>query len=329
MNVVKEAFIAGVCASKAKHIGFIVAVDNRWASEIYKGLVKRIRLKPSQQAKGMLGLRISTMSSQNDTAQLERNLDKLIASGCQAIISVGSWASTHVAQIAMRKKYKIDHFFCGVNDPAALNMFGIPGVRGTGGCNKGGNHDKRVSALLSISPEIKVASLIKVVHPGKNQNITEFLSLAKTDVDRDYASLRSAFEAVGITVIETPLDLTQPIAEQLVKADVICVFREVTRLNYLNDLIEFVTKHKVPLYAAEKESVLQGAALGYGDSGYDYGHHLGQMIYDYITEQIEYKEIKSLVFDSPGTLHINLKALKSQGLDISTEQIRKLTDSVF
>jgi len=211
------------------------------------------------------------------------------------IITVGVERSVQYQQWSSQRNITIPHIFCGVKDPDKFGLTDIPGVEGVGH-----EYETQVETLLALKEDVKRIGLLQTHR-----------SIAKDAVDSDREHLVETFHKHNIEVETLEVDSVDD-AEN--KPDVICVLRDILYSDRLPHLIAYCNKNDVTLYTSELASVYKGAALGFGDNGYEYGYEAGKIAYQIVVEGVDPKTIPVTKLYRPGELKINNQVVGRQGL---------------
>lgn len=177
--------------------------------------------------------------------------------------------STPSAQAAAAATKSIPIVFSAVTDPVGAQLVASaekPGANVTGVSDRS-PIDDQVALIRELTPDVKTVGVL--FNPGEPNSVTSV------------KELKQAAEKVGLTVIEAPATKTaevQGAARSLVgKADAAFVPTDNTVVSALEAVSGALTAAKIPLYAADTDSVARGALASVGFNYRQVGTQTGEL----------------------------------------------------
>jgi putative ABC transport system substrate-binding protein len=171
--------------------------------------------------------------------------------------------STPSAQAAAAATTEIPIVFSAVTDPVAAGLvqsMEMPGGNITGVSDMApvGDH---IALIQEITPDVKRLGVL--FNPGEANSVSSV------------AAVKEAASAAGIEVVEGPAtksaDVQQAARSLVGKVDAIYVPTDNTIVSALESAISVANEAKLPLYAADTDSVARGALAAVGFNYFDVG----------------------------------------------------------
>lgn len=239
----------------------------------------------------------------------------------QGIVAVGASASLNVRSALAHSGVNVPLFACGIKDPIKSGLIpfthnhkqNIGVVSG-----KGHDHALQAESLLALRPDIRHALFVYAADNSALEQVSENKTLLRQELERG-----------GVIVKDVSLDANEPVSRQLPQTDIICLFRDITRMSYLPDLVTHCNLTDTTLYASELGSVYHGAALGFGDTGYEYGWETAKLVHQYLVGEKKYHDLGIVELHSPGKLRINNDCIGRQGLHLDSRTLNLIQAGVL
>lgn len=247
-------------------------------------------------------LRFEYESAQGNPTTAAQIARKLVGEGPNVIVPI----STPSAQAVVAATKDIPVIFTAVTDPVGAKL--VADAKKPGG---------NVSGVSDLSPIRKHLELIQQITPNAkrigvphNPGEANSLSLLKL--------LKQEAGPLGLQIVEAPATRSSDVlsaAQSLIgKADAIYIPTDNTIVSALEAVVRVGTENKIPVYAADTDSVPRGAMAALGFNYYDVGRQTGKMVLrvlkgekpgDIPVEEVEITE-----------LHLNVSAAEKMGVTI-------------
>ena len=256
-------------------------------------------------------LRLDYESAQGSPATAAQIARRLVGQEPDVIVPI----STPSAQAVVAATREIPVVFTAVTDPLAARLV-------QDSAHPGGN----VTGVSDLSPVARHLDLIRRVTPlarliGVPHNPGEANSVAVLE------RLESLAPAKGFQVLPAAAPRSadvQAAARSLVgKVDVIYVPTDNTVASALEGVLQVAESSRIPVYAADTDSVARGAAAALGFNYYDVGRQTARMV------------LRVLAGESPAVipvqgvqiteLHVNPAAALRMGFEIPAEVLAEAT----
>ena len=211
-------------------------------------------------------LRIDYQSAQDSAATAVQIARKFVGEQPDAIVAI----STPSAQPVVAATQTIPVIFSAVTDPLEARL--VTNLAHPGG-NVTGTTDtlpleRHLDLITTISPKAKRIGV--VYNPGEANSVATV------------TRLKTLAAARGLTVVEAPAPRTSDVlyaARALVgHADVIYVPTDNTVVTALEGVVRTGFEAKLPVYAADTDSVKRGALAAVGFNYYDVGRQTGAIV---------------------------------------------------
>ncbi|MBV8661100.1 MAG: ABC transporter substrate-binding protein [Candidatus Dependentiae bacterium] len=238
------------------------------------------------------GNKILMQAQAQEIVQKDYDLIFTIAVGCSVMIK----------DLCLKKHNQTPIVFTAVDDPIRLDLQGsmITGVIDQS------NYPEQLGLLLAIKPSIKNLLLVY------DQSQASGLEKDKNQIRSILKEKGVAFACVEILNIA---DIQQKVTGFIETADVIMVLKDNTVVSGIDSLIALCQRYHVPLFTSDLNSVVKGAALGYGiyeaESGIQAAYQAKLILEKgMLPSQLPIISVKNM------KMKINCNHAKLQGLDI-------------
>lgn len=309
--VLAVVFLMTVCASFAPaadelvRIGISQIVEHPALDATRKGFADELAANGYVEGKNV---EFDYKNAQNNRPVSGQIARKFVGDKVDLILAI----STPSSQDAAAATKQIPILFAAVTDPVLAGL--VKSLRTPGG-NVSGTMDKSpVSAQLDLILEI----LPKVKRLGTVYNSGEANSVASVNELQAEAAKR------GIELVKasaTSSSTVRPAAESLVgNVDAIHVPTDNTVVLALESVVKVAQDNKIPLFAADVDSVARGAIAALAVDYYKLGRQTGAMARKVLEKKVKISELP-VEYQKELQLHINPGQAKKMGV--------KLPDSVL
>ncbi|MDQ5890852.1 MAG: transporter substrate-binding protein [Candidatus Dependentiae bacterium] len=247
--------------------------DNAWERRVVKGLVVSMMNAYSPEEPPLF----EVYSAENSLTRLHEEVLPIIAQNKNdyaAIVTTGTWVSSHVKTYINEHKWSMPQLFIGVQDPVGVGLiknFEIPepGIIGVNSAPL--DYEHCVMVLKEIVPGLKT---VLIPHDAQ-------VGLDKFDAEK--AQLMLQLEAHDVEFKLLPVDMAGDVVAQIVPhmagMGALWVVNEAVVHIYAKKLAKMCEQYSVIYCASELASVFQGADIGWGDSGSVTGAYAGQVCF--------------------------------------------------
>lgn len=251
-----------VWAAGAKVVGITAIVDHPALNEVRQGVQDELKAEGFAGAK----LKLEYQSAQGNTATAGQIARKFVGEPVDVIVAI----ATPSAQAAAAATRTIPVVFSAVTDPVAAKL--TAGWTASGG-NITGASDKlplqpQVDLLLKVKPGAKRVGM--VYSPGEVNSVV----VAK--------ELKGLLAKRGMTLVEAAAPRSvdvAPAAKSLIgKVDVIYTTTDNNVVANYESMVRVATEAKIPLVAADTDSVGRGAVAALGTNYYNLGRQTGKIV---------------------------------------------------
>lgn len=227
--------------------------------------------------------------------------------------------STPSSQDAVAATKEIPILFSAVTDPVAAGL--VKSLEKPGG-NASGTMDKSpVAAQLDLIQAI----LPKAKKIGTIYNAGEVNSVASVKDIKAEAAKR------GMEVVEATAATSSAVkmaAESLVgKVDLIHVPTDNTAVLALESIVKVCTDNKIPLFAADVDSVTRGAIAALAVDYYKLGRQTGVMAKKVLEKSVKISELP-VEYQKELLLHINPKSAEKMGVKLPEAVVKKAAKTI-
>lgn len=292
-------FIASAAAQEKVFVAVTAIVEHPALDAARDGVRDELKANGYEPGKNLRFEYESAQGNPTTAAQIAR---QLVGEGPNVIVPI----STPSAQAVVAATKDIPVIFTAVTDPVGAKL--VPDAKKPGG---------NVSGVSDLSPIRKHLELIRQITPdakriGVPHNPGEANSLSLLQL------LKQEAGPLGLQIVEAPATRSSDVlsaAQSLIgKADVMYVPTDNTVVSALEAVIRVGTENKIPVYAADTDSVPRGAMAALGFNYYDVGRQTGKMV------------LRVLKGEKPGDipvegvetteLHLNVNAAGKMGVTI-------------
>lgn len=226
--------------------------------------------------------------------------------------------STPSAQAAASQTKDIPIVFTSVTDPIGAKL--VSSMENPGG-NITGTIDTHPDAIPNTLKFMK--EKLNITKVGMVYNSGEQNSRAQVDTVKKLAG------DIGLKIVEasaaTSADVKQATESLVGKVDGLYIISDNTVVSALETVISVANKNKLPMMAAEFDSVRKGALGAYGFEYYDIGYEAGQMAVKILKGESKPSEIPVQVPQNL-KLVINKQTADTIGVDIKDDWNAETTD---
>lgn len=248
------------------------------------------------------GLKWQFQTAQGNTAIAAQIARKFVGDGSDVIVAI----STPSAQAVVAATKNIPIVYSGVTDPEAAQL--VPTMEASG-TNVTGVSDalvleEQVDLILKIVPDAKNIGM--VYNPGEANSVVVVERLRKILSERD-------INLVEATAART-VDVGAAARSLVGKVDAIYTNTDNNVVSAYESMVKVGNDAKIPLIAADTDSVERGAIAALGVNYYDLGRQTGVLV-DRILQGENPGEIPS-EYGEELELYINVKAAEKQGVTL-------------
>lgn len=298
-------------AAEQKSVAITAIVDHPALDAARKGIedeLKAAGFEPGKQIK------YQYQSAQGNPATAAQIARKFVGDAPDVIVAI----ATPSAQAAVAATRSIPVVFTAVTDPVAAKL--VPGWSASK-TNVTGVSDK-----LALAPQI---DLIGKVKPGAKR-IGMVYSPGEVNSVVVAKELKAELAKRGMSLVEAPAPRTvdvAPAAKSLIgKVDAIYTSTDNNVVSTYESLVAVAQQAKLPLVAADTDSVKRGAIAALGQNYYDIGRQTGKLV------------VRILKGEKPGniapqlgeklSLSLNPAAAQKQGVSLSPALLKQAQETV-
>jgi len=241
----------------------------------------------------------SAQGNPGTAAQIAR---KFIGENPDVIVAISTPSSQPVAAATKT----IPLVFSAVTDPVGAKLIGNmerPGgnVTGTSDMLPLDEHLKLIKRLVPSAKTVGV-----VFNPGEANSVSSV------------ASMKAAAPALGLSIVEAPAtkssDVLAAARSAVGKADALYVPTDNTVVSAFEAVVKVGIDAKLPVFAADTDSVTRGAIAALGFNYYDVGRQTGRMVVK-ILNGTKPGDIPAATVEKMD-LHLNLPSAQKMGVSI-------------
>ena len=253
-------------------------------------------------------LKFEYQSAQGNTGTAAQIARKYIGDRPDVIVAI----ATPSAQAVVAATRDIPVVFTAVTDPVAAKLVKSWEASGT-----------NVTGVSDLSPLDKHLELIKKVVPGAKR-VGVIYSPGEANSVAIIEALKKAASAGGVSVVGAAAARTVGVpsaAQSLVgKADVIYTPTDNNVISAFEGIVKVAQQAKLPVVAADTDTVKRGAVAALGLNYYDFGRQTGKIVLRVLKGEAPGKIATqtSSVFE----LHVNPAAAQKQGITLSEDFIK-------
>lgn len=252
----------GIAAAETPLVAITSIVDHPALNAVHEGAKDALAKAGFNDGKE---IRIVFENAQGQPATAVQIARKFVGEKPSVIIGI----STPSAQAAASATKTIPVVFSAVTDPVGAQLVASvekPGANVTGVSDRA-PIDDQVALIRELTPDVKTVGVL--FNPGEPNSITSV------------KELKEAAAKVGLAVVEAPATKTaevQGAARSLVgKADAAFVPTDNTVVSALEAVSGALIAAKIPLYAADTDSVARGALASVGFNYRQVGERTGEL----------------------------------------------------
>lgn len=254
--------VAGPALAQAQKVAITAIVDHPALNAVHEGAVAALAKAGFNDGKEIAVVFESAQGQPATAVQIAR---KFVGERPAVVIGI----STPSAQALAAATKTIPVVFSAVTDPVGAQLVASaekPGGNVTGVSDRA-PIDDQVALIRELTPDVKTVGVL--FNPGEPNSVTSV------------RELKEAAEKVGLTVVEAPATKTaevQGAARSLVgKADAAFVPTDNTVVSALEAVSGALVAAKIPLYAADTDSVARGALASVGFNYRQVGEQTGEL----------------------------------------------------
>jgi putative ABC transport system substrate-binding protein len=298
-------------AASLKTVGITAIVDHPALDQVRKGVTDQLAADGFAAGKQV---KIQYQSAQGSTATAAQIARKFVGDQVSVIVAI----ATPSAQAAAAATQTIPVVFSAVTDPVAAKLvkdWKAPGGNVTG-----------VSDMLPLAAQI---DLILKVKPGAKR-VGMVYSPGEVNSVVVAREMKALLAKRGMTLVEAAAARTvdvAPAAKSLVgKVDVIYTSTDNNVVSTYESMVQVASVAKIPLVAADADSVKRGAVAALGMNYYDIGRQTGKLV-----ARLLRGEKAAAIAPQHGnrmTLTVNPAAAEKEGAPLSAALLKQAHDIV-
>ncbi|GAA5785411.1 ABC transporter substrate-binding protein [Chitiniphilus shinanonensis] len=305
------AFTPAAFAAELKSVGVTAIVDHPALDSVRKGIEDQLKdegFEPGKQIK------YQYQSAQGNTATAAQIARKFVGDKTDVIVAI----ATPSAQAAVAATRSIPVVFTAVTDPVAAKL--------VKSWKPSGTNVTGVSDRLPLAPQIDLIQKVKpgakrvgmVYSPGEVNSVTVAKEM-KAELAKRGMTLVQAAAARSVDVA--------PAAKSLIgKVDVIYTSTDNNVISTYESMVRVASDAKIPLVAADTDSVGRGAIAALGMNYYDMGRQTGKVV-----ARILKGEKPGKIAPETGiktTLVVNPASAQKQGAPLSEALLKEAKEAV-
>ncbi|WP_054284618.1 ABC transporter substrate-binding protein [Gulbenkiania mobilis] len=305
------ALLTPALAADMKSVAVTAIVEHPALDAVRKGVEDELKssgFEPGKQVKYQF------QSAQGNPATAAQIARKFVGDAPDAIVAI----ATPSAQAVVAATRSIPVVFTAVTDPVAAKL--VPSWKASGTNVTG------VSDRLPLAPQIE---LIRKVKPSAKR-IGMIYSPGEINSVTVMKEMKTALTQQGMTLVEAPAPRTvdvAPATKNLVgKVDAIYTSTDNNVVSTYESLVAVANQNRIPLVAADTDSVKRGAIAALGMNYYDMGRQAGRIV------------VRILKGEKPGTiapqtgealsLVVNPAAAQKQGVPLSAALQKEAKETI-
>ncbi|MDO5653303.1 MAG: ABC transporter substrate-binding protein [Brachymonas sp.] len=304
-------FASGAQAQAVKSVGITAIVDHPALDSARKGVEDELKALGWVPGKN---IKLTYQSAQGNTATAGQIARKFVGDKTDVIVAI----ATPSAQAAVAATKSVPVVFTAVTDPVAAKLVKAMKPSGT---NVTGVSDRlplapQIDLLLKVKPGAKRVGY--VFSPGEVNSVVVLKEL-KTELAKR-----------GMTVVEAAaprtVDIPSAIKSLVGKVDVVYTTTDNNVVSAYESMVRVATESKLPLVAADTDSVARGAIAALGMNYYDMGRQTGKMV-DRILKGTKPGAIAPET-GSKMSMHVNPESAAKQGVKLPEAFIKQAAEVV-
>lgn len=297
-------------AAEVKQVAITAIVEHPALDAARKGVEDELKAAGFDQKT----LNVIYQSAQGNVATAGQIAKKFVGDKPDVIVAI----ATPSAQAVVAATKTIPVVFTAVTDPVGAKLVKSRAASGT---NVTG-----VSDQLTLSKQIE---LIKKVKPSA-KNVGMVFSPGEVNSVVIVRELKAELAKHGMRLVEAPaprsVDIPSAARSLSGKVDIIYTTTDNNVVSAYESLARVAQETKIPLMAADPDSVKRGAVAALGMSYYDLGRQTGKIV----VRILKGEKAGSIAYQvgEKTTLSVNPKAAKAQGLTLSDALVNEAKEVV-
>ncbi|MEW6352011.1 MAG: ABC transporter substrate-binding protein [Thermodesulfobacteriota bacterium] len=301
---------ASLTASQAKEpvkIGITQIVEHPALDATRKGFIDDLEENGFGKTDGV---HIEYKNAQNNRAVSGQIARTLVGDKVSLVLAISTPSAQDMAAVTK----EIPILFAAVTDPVAARL--VKSLDAPGG---------NISGTMDRSPVSRQLELLQEIVPGAKRIGTVFNSGEVNSV-ASVAEIKAEAAKRGLTVVDAPVTATTGVkmaAESLVgKVDVIHISTDNTVVAALESVVKVCQDKKIPLFAADTDSVARGALAALAVDYYKLGRQTGAMARKVLGGSVKIAEL-SVEFQKEMELHLNPGQAAKMGVTLSEAVLKR------
>ncbi|QGY41166.1 ABC transporter permease [Pseudodesulfovibrio cashew] len=305
LTVVALCLIASTAfAAKSYTVSVTQIVEHPALDAIRKGTLDRLKEKG-------VDVTANVHIAQGNPATNVQIISQIIGEQPDLVLAI----ATPGAQAAAQKIKDIPIVFTGVTDPVSAGL--VKDLANSGGGNITGMSDfspmdKHVALIQEVVPTVKT---IGVIYNAGEPNSVVLVNKLKEEAAKAGLSVEEATIANSSGVYQAAKSLVG-------RADAVYVPTDNTVVSAIESAVKVCRQNKLPLIAADVDSVSRGAVAAVALDYYKMGLQSGDMAYRILVEGVKPSDMP-VEFLNDLNLHVNKKAAASMGVTLPEEMIQR------
>ena len=296
-----------VGADRVFRIGISQIVEHPALDATRKGFLDDLKEHGYAEGKNM---QVDYKNSQNNRAVSGQIARKFVGDTVDLVLAISTPSSLDVAAVTK----DIPILFSAVTDPLVA---GLVKSMTKPGANLSGTTDR--------SPVSKQLDLIREVLPNAKKLGTIY-NAGEVNSAASVKEIKAEAEKRGMTVVEAAAASSSAVkmaAESLVgKVDVIHIPTDNTVVLALESVVKVCQDNKIPLFAADTDSVARGAIAALAVDYYKLGRQTGAMARNVLEGKVKISELP-VEFQEELLLHINPKQARMMGVKLPENMVKR------
>lgn len=312
LALISFAIVSAPAAEKVYTVGISQIVEHPALDSCRKGFVDELKEHGYVLGKN---LNIDYKNAQNNRATSGQIARKFVGDKVDLILSI----STPSSQDAAAATKEIPILISAVTDPVVAGLVKSLDKPGT---NVSGATDRSpVARQLDLIAEIlpKAKRLGTIYNPGEVNSVASVKEIKAEATKR------------GMEVVEAPAASSSAVkmaAESLVgKVDLIHVPTDNTVVLAFESVVKVCRDNKIPLFAADVDSVARGAIAALAVDYYKLGRQTGAMAAKVLAGKAKVSEMP-VEFQKDLLLHVNPKAAAAMGVNLPESIMKRAAKTV-
>lgn len=294
-----------------KKVAITAIVEHPALDAVRKGAIEELAAQGFQDG---VNVKINFQSAQGNTATAGQIAKQFVGDNPDVIVAI----ATPSAQAAAAATDKIPVVFAAVTDPVAAKL--VPSMEASNTNVTG------VSDMLPLEPQI---DLIKKIVPNV-KNIGYVYSPGEVNSTVVMKQLEEKLKPQGMNLVAMPAqktsDIPQAVRSLKGKADVIYTSLDNNVVSAYESMFQAAKEAKLPLVAADTDSVKRGAVAALGVNYHDLGRETGKIVVRILKGE-KAGSIKPVVMKDLD-LYVSPKNAEAEGLKLSEDLIKSAKTNV-